>query len=424
MPRPASLPLPPRLLPVLPALLLLCVPAAAALAQPAGPAPEAATLPQADARFEEGKRRVQLGEALFAEGKHESALKEFERAYGLLEGLPQRAALHYNIGLCHERMGRPESAAGSYRRYLAEAGADAEDRASVEQALAALDAAAAAVDQTFADAKQHVERGEALYESGDFNAALAEFERAYGLLEGHPKRFYVLYNIGRCQERLFRYDLAMQYYHRYLDEAGPEAEDRAGVRATVGGLEALLGTLDIESNVRAEVWVGNRHMGFAPGSVLVPGGQHVLELRAAGYEAVKRQVQLTARESQTHSFTLTELSNYEGLHSAYFWTGTALTLVTLGTGLAVGYAAKQKDDEGQARPAALNQDTLSGEIEDLTLTADILLGSAGLLAVGTGLLFFMTDWEGDADDSGETAGARIAPALLPGGAGVTAWGRF
>ena len=78
-------------------------------------------------------------------------------------------------------------------------------------------------------AKQHFRQGVAFAESGNCDGAVVEFEAAYKMIP----RPNALYNIAQCQERLFRYDLAVQYYERYLREAPPEAEDRAAVSAAL-----------------------------------------------------------------------------------------------------------------------------------------------------------------------------------------------
>src|SRR5688572_30381121 len=201
----------------------------------------------------------------------------------------------------------------------------------------------AADDPQYAEAKKYFERGVQFFDAENYDAALTEFERAYAHLKGHPKRFFVLDNIGQCHERQFRYDRALEYYRRYLKEGGEAAEDRAVVTATIRTLEGLLATLTIQSNVAAEVWVDDRLMGNAPGDVLVPGGLHVIELRAVGYEASKKEVNIAARERQTHQFTLNELSQYEGLSPVYFYSGIALSAVSLAAGGYFGMKALSED---------------------------------------------------------------------------------
>lgn len=58
----------------------------------------------------------QSGSSYFDVGEYENALREFEQAYRL----SNRAALLYNIGLTHERLGNLREAADALRRYVAE----------------------------------------------------------------------------------------------------------------------------------------------------------------------------------------------------------------------------------------------------------------------------------------------------------------
>jgi len=252
-------------------------------------------------------------------------------------------------------------------------------------------------DAVWAVAKRYLRQGEALFEAGNFEAALTEFEKAYEHMEGHPKRFYVLDNIGMCHERLFRYDLALQYFQRFLDEGGADAPDRAAVEASIRALKGLLATLTVSANVKAEVWVDDRLMGEAPGDVLLPGGRHVIELRAPGHEPVQREIHITARETQTQSFTLDPIEEYEGLSPVFFWTGAALTVGTAAVGGFFGLRALSQDSDGEERRDSLgamgNTPEDEDEVKRSALTADILYGAAALFAVGTTLVYFMTDWD-------------------------------
>ena len=295
------------------------------------------------------------------------------------------------------------------------------------QTATAAEAGAATNDAQYEAAKKYFDRGVKFFEAENYDAALTEFERAYERLLGHPKRFFVLDNIGQCHERQFRYDKALEYYRRYLKEGGDAAEDRAVVLATIRTLEGLLATLTIQSNVAAEVWVDDRFMGNAPGDVLVPGGLHVIELRAAGYEAAKKEVNIAARERQTHQFTLDELSQYEGLHPAYFYSGVALTAVSLGAGSYFGLKALSEDQAGHDREDEQGEFANTPEDEErvkrLALTADICFASASVFAVGTTLLYFMTDWGGSTEERPPEA-TRVEGYVGPDTLGVSMRGSF
>lgn len=285
----------------------------------------------------------------------------------------------------------------------------------------------AAGDPQYAEAKKYFERGVQFFDAENYDAALTEFERAYAHLKGHPKRFFVLDNIGQCHERQFRYDRALEYYRRYLKEGGEAAEDRAVVQATIRTLEGLLATLTIQSNVSAEVWVDDRLMGNAPGDVLVPGGLHVVELRAVGYEVSKKELSIAARERQTHAFTLNELSQYEGLHPAYFYSGVAVTAASLAAGSYFGLKALSEDQAGHDREEEEGEFANTAEDEEhvkrLALTADICFMGAAAFGIGTTLLYFMTDW-GDATEGTPPGATRVEGSLGPDAAGISVRGSF
>jgi tetratricopeptide (TPR) repeat protein len=240
-------------------------------------------------------------------------------------------------------------------------------------------------------ARPVVARAKALFAVGDYDAALAEFTRAYELLEGDPRQAAVLNNIAVCHERMFRYDLALEHYARYLRDGAPSAEDRAEVEAIMTSLRDLLGTVRIRCGVHGEVWVGDRNMGKAPLELLVPAGQYVIEVRAKGYEPARHEVRVTARATQELHIHLEPLPQYRGIATAYFWTGAALTGAALITGTIFGIATLSEHDTQSAR--AERDLTVDPEpTRDLALKADIAFGATAVLGVGTAVLFFLTDW--------------------------------
>ena len=62
---------------------------------------------------------------------------------------------------------------------------------------------------------------DAEFARGNFDGALAEYTHIYALLETHERRFFVLFNMGRCNERLFRYAEALEMARRAVAVTGP-----------------------------------------------------------------------------------------------------------------------------------------------------------------------------------------------------------
>jgi tetratricopeptide (TPR) repeat protein len=279
------------------------------------------------------------------------------------------------------------------------------------------------------EAREHQRRGRALLESGNPNGAHAEFQRVYDLLEGHPRRFMALSNIGRAYQALGEYDRAMEYYQRYLDEGGPQADDRAVVEASIAALNDLLGALDIsvQGPRRIEIWIDNRHIRDTPGTVRVPGGRHTIEVRAEGWNASRQEVQLSSHQTIPLRFVLTQP---HGLSPTLFRVGvgvTAATLVAGGVLAIVAYSARASID------AQLNSDQrllVAGEPEDRApianeaLAADICFGVGGALAIGTVVVAFLTDFRSHGPSAAAAPRAMFVPYTDRGVAGIGIVGSF
>lgn len=304
-----------------------------------------------------------------------------------------------------------------------------------------LEEAAPAPSPALIEARERVARGEELFEQENYDAALVEFLEAHSMLDGHPLQYFVLYNVGQCYEQLFRYSQAMEFYQRYLADGGAEAEDAAEVRAKISVLGGLLGTLrlqvsssEAESELESfEVWVDERMVGEDQLEILVPGGNHVVEIRADGFEVARQEVQIPARAERELVFEIEPLADeYEGLAPAYFWTSAGIAVVAAGVGAVFGVQALQKRGDVDAlldnpdRRAEVGREERD-EISRLALTADVFYATAALFTVGAVVLGVMTDWGevsiGEPDEATE-ARVRISPAMSTDGAGLMLQGQF
>ncbi|MFO0684362.1 MAG: tetratricopeptide repeat protein [Sandaracinus sp.] len=293
------------------------------------------------------------------------------------------------------------------------------------------------------EARTRQAAGEAAFGAGNYESALVEFERVYELLEGRPMRYYVLYNIGQCAERMFRYDRAIAYYERYLEEGGPEAEDRATVEATIRALETMLGTISLTANVASgEVWIDQQDIGPFDAThheFRVPSGRHTIELRADGYVPAQADVQVLARASATASLELHELSDYEGIEPWPFWTSSGIAVAAAVVGAVFGGIALQQNADAVARCGGdpmcrttagwmENTEALAQSIRTNALVADVLYGTAGLFAVTSVVLAFLTDWDGPSARAphadGASAHLHLAPSVGPSVVGLTLSGEL
>lgn len=263
-------------------------------------------------------------------------------------------------------------------------------------------------------------RGEALFDRGDFDAALAEFEAAYEAIGEHPSRFLILYNIGQCHERRFRYDVALTYYRRYLAEGGSRADGHAEVEANVHALEGLLSTVSVETHApNAEIYFDDRPLGAAPGEVHVPAGLHVVSVRAEGYVTAERSVAIPAAGHLALTLEPIRLSDeYRGISPAFAITFGGLALATLGVGIGFGVAAVDAraayDRTFRENPWTLQQEDLD-HLHSLAITADIFYGATAVLGLTGLVLGVMGDWSFGAqerDGATRSVALRIGPGAL------------
>ena len=317
-----------------------------------------------------------------------------------------------------------------------DAAEDAVPAAEAPEPPAAPAEAPPADDPNIVQARERIARANQLYEEENYDAAVAEFHEILELLGEHPVRFQVLYNIAKSYEGLFRYDKAMEFYGRFLEEGGAETELAPEVNAKIQLLEGLLGTILIRANVPGyEVWVDDRLVGNDLERVLVPGGSHVVEVRASGYVPNQREVQVPARAERSVEFELEELAEeYEGLPSYLFWAaGGAAVAAALG-GAAYGIKAilrrNQIDDLKRDDPhgaVGLVSEADQEDVARLARNADIFFGAALLLGTSALVFAFFTEWDDDGEVDAEdepSASFRLSPAVSRESAGIWIEGTF
>lgn len=281
-------------------------------------------------------------------------------------------------------------------------------------------------------AMEAVETGEALFEAGNFDAAVAQFERAYELLGDDPRRHALLNNIAVSHERAFRYAAALRYYHRYLSESAPDAADRAEVGSVIRTLDNLLGTVVLQVSGAPELWVDGRHVGACPSELKLPAGRRVVELRATGFEPQRREITVTARQTTTVRFTLRPISELGGLPPHFFYLGVGLTAAAAATATVLG--ALLLRNHGRAEDFAARQgnrqtaDALSRQeaLANLERGTDLALGATAALGTATVVLLLMTNWHLDApaEAPADAVVTAAAPWVSANAGGVRVMGTF
>jgi hypothetical protein len=125
--------------------------------------------------------------------------------------------------------------------------------------------AAAAPKQTPAsqEAAVRYQRGIGLYKDGDYSAALAEFRAAYRALPS----WEVLYNIGLCERRLFKYGDSVKNLESYLSQGGARVpkDRRDAVAKELSEIRALTAQVTISvPGEPADVTIDGEPVGSSP----------------------------------------------------------------------------------------------------------------------------------------------------------------
>jgi hypothetical protein len=149
------------------------------------------------------------------------------------------------------------------------------------------------------EAREHFYDASVLYEQGNLEGAIVEFEASYAI-EPLP---VVRFNLAQCLKGLFRYADAIEQYQRYLaDSQNVPADRRAAVRATIDELRSLIAPITIAvAPEGAEVRIDGRTMGTAPlaAPLQLAAGRRVLEVVLDGHVTVRDEIAVVARRPRT-----------------------------------------------------------------------------------------------------------------------------
>jgi hypothetical protein len=163
--------------------------------------------------------------------------------------------------------------------------------------------ATARADSRIDEAKRHFAQGVALYNDGNFNGALAEFQAAYKIKQSPS----VLYNIGLTEKSLFHYNEAIDSLQEYLAKDKKAGKDQQKqVQQLISEMKALLAEVTI--NVipdGATIKLDDRTIGQAPMKPYgIAAGNHNLEVSSEGYKPQKKEIAISAGQPQTLNFKL------------------------------------------------------------------------------------------------------------------------
>jgi hypothetical protein len=174
-------------------------------------------------------------------------------------------------------------------------------------ALAAPDTPAP--DSPVEEARQHFQKGVQLFKEWAYDAALAEFRRAYQIAPSYR----VLYNIAQVYYELHNYVDALKAFRQYLSDGGTEIQNerRVQVEAEIRKLEGRVGYIEVTSNVEgAQLSVDEVPVGTLPlrTPILVNPGVRRVSATKTGYGMTARNVTIAGGDRAQVQLSLTEFS--------------------------------------------------------------------------------------------------------------------
>ena len=317
-----------------------------------------------------------------------------------------------------------------HRAWLAAALLAGTPLAGAQLALATESAEPAPRSTRVGVARSHFQRGVALYRSGAYDAALAEFTRAY---ESAPN-YRVLYNLAQTQAERHDYVEALALFRRYLDEAeGQLSPSRADeVRAEISELERRTSRLRVDTNVdAARLFINDRPSVELPRDepLLLNAGIHRLRVDKPGYVSAARTVTLAGGDDLSLTFELAPELDMDDpqppappplppspppVERTAIWASLAATGALAGASLTFGiltHRANADLDERLAQFPAPRSAVDEGRDRVRTFAAlTDAFGVAAVAALGLTAYFYL-DAESRSDDTapGSAVRAQIGP---------------
>ncbi len=293
-------------------------------------------------------------------------------------------------------------------------GVGATSRLAVAKQPAASAAQPAGSSAAAEEASQRFQRAVKLYRERSFDAALAEFNRAYELAPDYR----VLYNMGQVQAERADYVAAVKFFRQYLKDGADAIGDArlTEVQGEIARLEGRIAKLNVVANVDdAELVIDGDPVGTLPlTTVPVNAGVRRVVVRKKGYESSEQRLTLTGGEEKTLNVKLQSDGNAplvskapakSGEHAAareaqpqgvspvntWFWISLAATGVAAGTTATFALLAQQaeskfSDELGRFPGSASRIDDARTDMKRLAFIADAC-GALTVLGIGATVYF-------------------------------------
>jgi tetratricopeptide (TPR) repeat protein len=141
------------------------------------------------------------------------------------------------------------------------------------------------------EARLRFQKGVQLFKEWSFEAALAEFRKAYQLAPSYR----VLYNIAQVHYELHNYVDALKAFRQYLNEGAADvpADRRTQIEAEIRKLEGRVGYIEVVANVDSgQVAIDDVPVGILPmkAPILVNPGVRRVSVTKPGFGTTARNV--------------------------------------------------------------------------------------------------------------------------------------
>lgn len=257
--------------------------------------------------------------------------------------------------------------------------------------------------QNVEQARERFQRGVELYKDGNFEAALAEFTRAYELAPSYR----ILYNLAQTQMERHDSVEALRLLREYLAQGGSEisAERRAEVERDQQALQKRVAELRVTLDVAgAELMVDGVVAGVTPlkAPLWINSGVRQISARKAGYRTAVKSLSVPGGEPISLTLQLEReaplptpsasprapRSNTERGVSTGTWLGLGATALLTGGAVTFGLltlqADRRLDRELDHFPGSTSRmDNRRHQLKTLALVTDGLAGAAVIAAGAT-----------------------------------------
>ncbi len=264
------------------------------------------------------------------------------------------------------------------------------------------------------DARAHFQRGQAAYETGDYETAAREWQRAYEM----DPRPALQYNLAQAYERLGRLDDAVRSYHTYIDNTTADDPRMETARARLASLEQRVSQTSVHLTGGVEgaaIFVDGQDRGRLPhpDPLRVEPGSHRIVVRAEGYQDFVSVVAVSPGQSAEVPIEMTP-----GQSGGASTTGgggvSTIGIIVAGVGAAalIGGAITGGLALSTAGDAPSANSPQATDARTLALVTDVLLPVGAAAAItGVILMFVLQDGGGGS--------AQVVPVVGPTYAGVS-----